>query len=227
VTRFAATLFDLDGTLAVRDQTGEDLYRGAFREAGVASFGSATDLWTALEGPPAPDPDDQRAELAAGFEAVAARHGRRVDADALARGFLATVDNRAVSFRPGAREALDAARAAGPVALVTNGPERRQAPKLDALDIADAFDATVFAGDMPNRKPHRDPFDRALAGLGADAAAAVHVGDSVEFDVAGAQGAGLAAAWCPTDPGADPGDVRPEFRLRSVGDLAAVLDGRV
>jgi putative hydrolase of the HAD superfamily len=225
MAQFASVLFDLDETLVTHDQTGDELYRGAFDHAGEEPFGEAADLWAALEGPPAADRDDQRAELAAGFASVADAHGRTVDADALARGFLAVVDYSAVSFRPGAREALAAARERGPVGLVTNGPERRQGVKLEALGLGDAFDAVVFAGDIPRRKPHRDPFDRAVRALDVPATESLFVGNSLEFDVAGAQGAGLAAAWCPTEPDTRPEGYRPEYVLETLSDLGAVLDG--
>ncbi len=49
---------------------------------------------------------------------------------------------------------------------MTNGPESRQSVKLSSLDLRDAFDVVVYAGDMPRRKPHREPFDAAVEALG-------------------------------------------------------------
>ncbi|RDZ64849.1 HAD family hydrolase [Haloferax sp. Atlit-12N] len=224
---FDAILFDLDNTLCTNDQSGETVYAGAFDAAGLDRFGEPSDLWTALDGPP--DHDDHEGYLADGFERVAAKHDREVDVRALARGFVETVDHSAVSFRPGAEAALAAARDHASVGLVTNGPERRQSIKLDALGIADAFDAVVFAGDMPRRKPHPDPFDRALADLDAEANASLHVGDSLEFDVDGAHRAGLDAAWCPVETGTegdlDPTSHAPAYVLRSLTEFSAILDG--
>jgi putative hydrolase of the HAD superfamily len=225
VNGFAAVLFDLDGTLCRHEQDAETVYAGAFDVAGVEPFGEPDELWAALPDPPAPVPEDRLASLAEGFRTVADRHGRSVDARALARGFTEVVDHSAVRFREGAETALSAARQRGPVGLLTNGPEHRQSTKLRSLGIVDAFDAVVFAGDMPRRKPHRDPFDRAVGELGVDAALSLYVGDSLEYDVAGARGAGLRAAWCPTDGGLDPGEHAPDYVLRSPADLAAVLDG--
>ncbi|MFC4357835.1 HAD family hydrolase [Halobium salinum] len=224
---FDAVLFDLDGTLCRGDQSGETLYRGAFEAAGVEPFGRPDELWASLDGPPTPN--DEATYLARGFAAVADHHGHTVDADALADGFLATVDNTAVSVLPGAPAALSSARENGPVGLVTNGPEHRQATKLTALDLGDAFDAVVFAGDLPRRKPHREPFDRALDALGVDPVAALHVGDSFEYDVAGARAAGLRAAWYvggtdgDGDGRPDPDDDRPDYVLRHLNDLGDAL----
>jgi putative hydrolase of the HAD superfamily len=225
VSRFAAVLFDLDDTLCRHEQDAETVYYGAFEAAGVEPFGEPEDLWAALSGPPAPDPDERLSSLAEGFGAVADRHGRSVDARALARGFSEVLDHSAVAFREGAEAALGAARDRGPVGLLTNGPEHRQSVKLRALGLEDAFDSVVFAGDMPNRKPHRDPFDRAVGELGVEAPEALYVGDSLEYDVAGAKGAGLRVAWCPADGGADPGGRAPDYVLGSLADLVDVLDG--
>ena len=224
MTTFDAVLFDLDGTLIENDQSGEDIYAGAFAAADIDRFGEPSDLWSTLDGPP--DPDDPVSQLKAGFDGVATQYGREVDAQALARGFIETVDHTAVSFRPGASTALDVAREHAFVGLVTNGPERRQAIKLDALDIEDAFDVVVFAGDMPRRKPYPDPFDRALARLDADATSSLHVGNSLEFDVVGAQRAGLDAAWCPASEIGefDVEQYSPEYVLSTLYELDDIID---
>jgi len=104
---------------------------------------------------------------------------------------------------------------------MTNGPERRQRPKVEGAGLDAWLDAVVYAGDLQRRKPHTDPFERVLAALDVSAGRALYVGDSLAYDVAGAHNAGLAAAWLGSDP--DPYD--PEFVLGSLGELPAVLDG--
>jgi putative hydrolase of the HAD superfamily len=237
---YAAVVFDLDNTLCRHDQSEAEVYFGAFERAGIDPVGDPTDLWQALTG--APDPDDTETYLARGFRQVLRQYDAEqsaassVETDdparALARGFGEVVDHRRMSFRPGAEEVLDHAREVGQVALLTNGPERRQSIKLDALGLTDAFESVVFAGDMANRKPHRDPFDRVLGDLGVDADAALYVGDSLEFDVGGAQEAGLDAAWTPdgddpnevTDDLLDAGAYDPEFVVPRLADLRAIID---
>lgn len=232
---YAATVFDLDHTLCRHDQSGEEVYAGAFAHAGVDRVGDPEDLWAALAG--SPDPDDTEGYIADGFRTVLREYDVDAGDDApraLAAGFSEVVDHTRVSLRPGAEVVLEYARDHGHVALLTNGPERRQSIKLDALDLADAFDSVVFAGDMPNRKPHRDPFDRVVRDLGVDAASALYVGDSLEHDVVGAQRAGLDVAWTPdgddpnevTDDLVDAGDYDPEFVVPRLADLRAVLDDR-
>jgi HAD superfamily hydrolase (TIGR01509 family) len=228
VTRFDAVLFDLDGTLCRRTQDVQRLYRASFERVGVEPFGDPDALWAAVDGPP--DHDDRVGHLGVGFARLAAQHDRQ-DADplALAAALTDLIDDSQVALRSGARAALDCAAAAGAVGLVTNGPERRQRVKLDALGIADRFDARVYAFDLPRRKPHAGPFDRALETLGTPPEQALHVGDSLAHDVAGAQNAGLAAAWLRgEDEGEDgdeddPGPYDPEYVLTSVADLQSLL----
>lgn len=221
MTTPAAVAFDLDGTLCEGTQDEDALYSAAFDAADVAPFGSAGDLWSALDGPP--DPDDEQSHLAAGFRRLGARHGRRrVPADDLAAGLLAAVDRRAVAYRDGAERALSAAREHGPVAVMTNGPRRRQAPKVDALGLEERVDDVIYAGDLDRRKPHPEPFERTCGALDTPAETTLYVGDSLGYDVAGAHGAGLAAAWCPREE-SDLAGYEPEYVLHSPDELAGVL----
>lgn len=220
MANFEAVLFDLDGTLCQRTQDTEALYARVFERAGEDPFGAPSELWTALSGPP--DHDDPIGYYGAGFARVAAQHDRS-DADtlALARELVAAIDDSAVELLPGASVALDAAAAAGQVGLVTNGPADSQRTKLDALGLGDRFDAVVFAAELPRAKPHALPFERALDDLGVAPDRALYVGNSVEYDVAGSQNTGLAAAWLRNEQG--PGSYDPEYTLNSLADLPEVL----
>lgn len=220
-----ATVFDLDGTLAEHLQSGDRLYEGAFERSGIERFGAPADLWAALDGPP-PSQGRRVDYLADGFATVAADHGVDADARALAEGFVETVDWTRMALLPGAEEAMAAAIDAGPTALLTNGPEYRQATKLAALGLTDTFDAVVFAGDMARRKPHRDPFDRTLELLDVRAETALYVGNSLEYDVAGAANAGIDVAWVPDGEDRDPGDHEPTYLLDSLHDLPPILAER-
>ncbi|WP_284010154.1 HAD family hydrolase [Haloarcula pelagica] len=217
----AGVVFDLDGTLCESTQDEATLYAGAFAAVDLPQFGAAEELWAALDGPP--DPDDEQSYLAAGFRRLGAQHGhRQVPADELAAGLLDTVDRSAVAFREGADRALRAAGEHGPVGLLTNGPARRQRPKVESLGLADRVDTVCYAGDRPRRKPHPEPFVEVCETLGIAPEATLYVGDSLSYDVAGAHGAGLQAAWCPRSPGDSEG-YRPEYVLNDIGDLVGVL----
>jgi len=221
MTTPTAVVFDLDGTLCEGTQNETALYEAAFEATDLDPFGSARALWAALDGPP--DPDDEQSYLAAGFRRVAAQHGlRRVPADDLAAGLLDASDRSAVRFRDGADAAVSVARDHGPVAILTNGPRRRQAPKVEALSLDDRVDSVVYAGDMPRRKPHPEPFEAVCADIERSAEATLYVGNSLGYDVAGAHGAGLQAAWCPRDP-SDREEYRPEYVFDRPDDLRDVL----
>ncbi|WP_299237436.1 HAD family hydrolase [Natronomonas sp.] len=221
---FSAVLFDLDGTLCERTQSAAAVYAGAFEAAAVEPFGEPGELWAALAEPP--DHDDRVGYFAAGFAIVAAKHGRApTDARGLARGILETIDNARVRPTEGAIEAIEAAGRVGPVGLLTNGPRSRQRTKLDALPFGDAFETTVYAADLRRRKPNREPFERALGSLSVTASEALYVGDSLEYDVAGAQNAGLEVAWCRPEADVEPAPYDPEYVIDSPAEIERVLDG--
>ncbi|PSP41091.1 HAD family hydrolase [Halobacteriales archaeon QH_10_70_21] len=222
MSRFDAVLFDLDGTLCRRVQDAGAMYEAAFERAGVATFGEPAELWAALDGPP--DPDDRVGYLGSGFARLAARYGR-ADADplVLADHLTDCIDNTQVELVAGAEAALGRATATGRVGLLTNGPEDRQRTKVEALGVGDRFEVIVYAGDLPRRKPHAAPFERALAALETPADRALYVGNSLEYDVAGAHNAGLEAAWLRAAPDDGPGEYSPEYVLDSLEDLVDVL----
>jgi putative hydrolase of the HAD superfamily len=223
VSRFDAVFFDLDGTLCRRVQDAGPMYEAAFADAGVAPFGEPAALWDALDGPP--DPDDRVGYLGSGFARLAAQNGRRdVDPVVLAEHLLDRIDNTQVELRPGAEAALESAAATGSTGLLTNGPSGRQTVKVEALGLRDRFDVCVYAGDLPRRKPHAAPFERALSAAGVSADRALYVGDSLPYDVAGAHNAGLEVAWLRPAPDEDAGEYRPEYVLDSLSDLVGVVE---
>lgn len=217
---FRAVLFDLDGTLCEQTQSAQEIYKSAFNTAGIEPFGAPEELWAALAEPP--DHEDRVGYFAAGFAIVAAKHGQApVDATALARGLLDVIDYTNVRPRSGAEAAVRLASANGPIGVVTNGPAEVQTKKLNELPFGDDFATVVCAADHPRKKPNSEPFDRALTVLSVRAEATLFVGDSLEYDVAGAQNAGLTAAWCPRE-GTDPGRFNPEYILESPAEISRI-----
>lgn len=218
-----AVVFDLDGTLCESTQDESALFTAAFEAADWDPFGTVGDLWQALDGPPGPS--NEQSYLAAGFRRLGAQNGhKRVPADELAAGLLDAVDRGAVSFRAGAETALEAALAHGPVGVLTNGPASRQQPKVETLSLAGRVGTICYAGDLPRRKPHPEPFVSVCETLGTTPGRTLYVGDSLAYDVAGAHAAGLQAAWCPRAV-ADPGAYQPEYVLERLDELGAILDG--
>ena len=68
--------------------------------------------------------------------------------------------------------------------------------------LLESVDAVVFCADVGWRKPHRAPFDRALALLNVAPPDAVFVGDDPRWDVAGAKNAGVRPVLVGSEAGA-------------------------
>lgn len=227
MTGIATVLFDLDGTLCEHAQDPGAVLARAFDRAGVEQFCTIEDVDAVLDDVPAADTDVEFYDLS--LRAAAERCGVAVDeADtrAVARAYDELVDHSRVEFAPGAADALAAAREVGPLGLVTNGGEANQTLKLEALGIADAFDATVFCDPAAGIDPKPDPtmFELALSELGADPAETLYVGDSLHADVRGASQLGMRTAWVRNGRERDaPSDPDPTYELGTVGELADVL----
>lgn len=216
-----AVLFDLDLTLCEHDQDGDELLARAFDRVGVEQYCTEADLAAVVDDLPRADSDLEFYRLS--FEAAA----RRADADpsyttTLARAYDDLIDHSAVSFLPGAEAALDAARAAGKVGLVTNGGPETQSEKLAALGIEDAFEATVFCHGI-DPKPDPVPFEQALSALEAAAERSLVVGDSLAADVGGANAMGMTSVWVPRGDRPEDPDPAPDHTLDSLAELKTVL----
>lgn len=210
-------LFDVDDTLCeYRRSTGE-LLELAFEHTEVdpcfpvegyfdryAEFAEETDTVEELR-------EECFAALAAerGYDRAL---GRRV-ADA----FAAERDHGNVRPLPGLMDALDAIADEYHVGVVTNGSPEMQRPKLEGLALHDRFDAVVHAGYNTPAKPAPDPFHHALDELGGDPERAVHIGNSLASDVAGAQAAGLQAVWLRQHD--DKPDPEPDYTIDTLHDL--------
>ena len=108
--------------------------------------------------------------------------------------------------------------------IITNGPAEVQRAKVELLAVADLVDFIVISGEFGVDKPDPAIFREALR-LGAAAAAdALYIGDSPEYDIAGARAAGLTPVWV-NRAGADwPGPgARPDLVIRGIDRLADAL----
>lgn len=110
-------------------------------------------------------------------------------------------------------------------AIVSNTPWGSPAnswrDELVRHGLFEHVDAVVFCVDVGWRKPHRAPFDRALALLDVAPSNAIFVGDDPRWDIVGAQNAGvrpvlLASAVAGLEPG--------HVTIQSLGDVLALVD---
>jgi putative hydrolase of the HAD superfamily len=116
------------------------------------------------------------------------------------------------------RPALEAARARGQRLVVVSNWDVSLHDVLHALGLEPLLDGVLTSAEVGARKPARAMFERALALVGVGPAHAIHVGDSLEEDVAGARAAGIEAVLLRRD-GADqaPG-------VRTISTLADLTD---
>lgn len=221
---YDAICFDLDSTLCEPTQDPAAVLERAFEGVDCDPFCTPDDFRAAVPAlPTVQTAEEFYAEL---FAEVA----DRVDADpdlapSLAERYLEVQDPTAVRFRPGAEAALEHARERGRVGLITNGGRKTQIQKLRALGIEDAFDVRVYtdpnAGVYP--KPDAAPFERALGELGTAPERAIHVGDSLRADVAGANAMGLDSAWIDVGRDEAGGEHEPTYELERLERLESIV----
>ena len=86
------------------------------------------------------------------------------------------------------------------------------------------FDAVICSEAARCYKPDAAIFQQALRALGARAQRALHIGDSLHSDVAGASGLGITTVWVRRDRRIhDIGNKSPSYTVASLAELAALL----
>jgi putative hydrolase of the HAD superfamily len=131
----------------------------------------------------------------------------------------------AMALFPDALPCLTALRARGTrLGLVTNGDAGLQRDKLARFALAPCFDAVVIEGEFGTGKPDAAVYRHVLAALGAAPAAACMVGDNLDWDVTGAQRAGVGGVWIDrAGTGLPAGHAaRPDRVIRSLAELWTV-----
>ena len=215
---YEAVLFDVDDTLCRYRRSAGEVLTAAFEQVGVDPYFDATayyDRYAEF----VDETEDVRELRRECFAAISADAGRDPDVGrAVARAFAAERDHTNVEPLPGALDAVETVARDHRVGVVTNGAPAMQSAKLRGIGLADAFETVVHAGYDARAKPDPEPFEHALTELGTSAERAVHVGNSLSSDVAGAHAAGVASAWLAAD--ADESvDPTPTYTLGSMQDL--------
>ena len=118
-----------------------------------------------------------------------------------------------------AAPALRDLRAAGHALIVVSNWDCSLPDFLRPPGLLELVDAVVSSAVVGAAKPDPAPFRRALELAGAAPGDALHVGDSLENDVAGARAAGVRAVLVDR-AGSAPAGVKA---VRSLGDLASLV----
>ncbi len=104
------------------------------------------------------------------------------------------------------------------LALITDG----NTPP-DRCGLEGCFEVVVTAAQCGVGKPDRRIFLAALDAVGIPASEAVHVGDSLRDDIAGAQGAGMRAAWLNRAGRDNDTEVEPDGEIRTLAEVGAMV----
>ena len=192
MSRYAGVLLDANGTLVHLDRPVARL-RAALHDRGIDV--SATFAERALRAEMA----EYTATCDRGRDAASLERLRADCAAVLAAGLRPAVDAgtagaalaEAIVFRPfpDAAPLLAGLRRRGVRTAVGSNWDSSLSVTLAAAGIE--VDAVFTCAGAGARKPDPAIFREALRGLGVDAAAALHVGDSVALDGAGARAAGI------------------------------------
>ncbi len=149
--------------------------------------------------------------------------------DALGTKFSISMDDLEIAFwdasvttraMPGARDALDAFRAARvPTAVLSNAVFGAHVIRhdLDKHGLAEPLSFVMVTADYVVRKPNPLLYDVAAARIGAPPGEIWFVGDRLDTDVAGAKAAGMVGVWL-NCTNAAPSDV-PDLTVRDWAEL--------
>ena len=123
---------------------------------------------------------------------------------------------------PDAPEALRELRGRGPRLVVASNWDCSLPGVLEQAGLADLLDGVVTSATVGATKPDARVFATALEVAGCEPAEAVHVGDSLENDVAGARAAGIAPVLLDRTGGSHDGVTT----IASLSELPGVVEAR-
>lgn len=127
---------------------------------------------------------------------------------------------------PEVRDALGELRRLGYRLGVLSNWDSRLPDLLAALDLETHFEAVTYSAAAGYEKPHPAIFAAALAALDVEPSRAVHIGDRLDEDYAGARAAGMRAVLVRREPSSE--TLRREVRRwGEEGDLVADLSEAV
>ncbi|WP_254524643.1 HAD family hydrolase [Natrinema caseinilyticum] len=174
--------FDLFGTLVTADRPADPA--GAVATELEKRDVRVPDDWADAYAEPHVDaPDGAEVPLPAHVSRALASRGVEYEHNAARRAVVAAFDPT-VETRPGALEAVEAARELGPVGICSNCsvPELVGRTLVRSDFERDDFDAIVTSVGCGWRKPAPEMFDVTADRLGVDPAELVHVGDDPQAD---------------------------------------------
>jgi len=125
-----------------------------------------------------------------------------------------------IELYPDVLPTLDALGPRFRLGLVSNGnsyPER--------CGLAERLAFVVFSQDVGCEKPQKEIFQVACSRAGCRSEELLHVGDSLESDVAGASVVGAVSVWLNRSGQTNSTDIKPDIEIGSLESLIGILNG--
>ncbi len=158
------------------------------------------------------------------------RIGANLPSDArneLVRRFEEALWENPPALKEGVAEPLKALRPRYRLGIISDAgttPGRVLRDALLEFNILSFFSSTVFSNEVGFCKPHMAMFEASLNELGVKPHEAVHVGDLLHTDVAGAKAMGMRTIWVKTVelPGAV--EWKPDYEVTKIPQIVSILD---
>ncbi len=128
-------------------------------------------------------------------------------------------------FVPGAVELLDYLKGKYKLWMVTNGNEKVQVPRLASAGIEPYFEDIFISQRIGFDKPRIEFFRRCFERTPPYAPGEmIIIGDSLTSDILGGINAGIHTCWFNFRNAAPRADIVPEFTVRSLAEIPAILE---
>ncbi|HCG6764106.1 MULTISPECIES: HAD family hydrolase [Vibrio] len=169
-----------------------------------------------------PDENAFRCSL---IQTILAEDGIHIDAEQAqqAQHYFDSARMGAFTFFPGVKEMLTDLRKHYKLVVITNGPIFSQHPKLKATQMDEWVDHIIVGGEEPEEKPAASIFQKALNLVDVKPEEALHIGDSLAADIAGANNMGILSVWVNATGASNPTEITPNFEIRETVELKEIL----
>ncbi|EJE1251038.1 HAD-IA family hydrolase [Vibrio parahaemolyticus] len=159
------------------------------------------------------------------IQTILAENGIHIDAEQAqqAQHYFDSARMGAFTFFPGVKEMLTDLRKHYKLVVITNGPIFSQHPKLKAIQMDEWVDHIIVGGEEPEEKPAASIFQKALNLVDVKPEEALHIGDSLAADIAGANNMGILSVWVNATGASNPTEITPNFEIRETVELKEIL----
>ena len=232
-----AVFFDVDGTLLDHDADWRSAVEATARviaqrcrigraELLAAYYAAAMQVWRTMRDAPSPpwgNMDEPRVVCKVWRSALAEWPAAGEEAVEHAVATYVRFRSARVSVFADVLDCLAVLRGRYRLGVITHGSNATHLPRIAAAGLDEYFES-VTTTDCGSGKPLPAIFAHALASLDAESAHSVYVGDSLPWDIGGANRAGLISVWL-NRTGAERGAgvPEPQAQITSLHELPELL----